>query len=300
MRKRRTFALATVALQLGLGLLVAGPASAAPTCAFVSGVLSITDDTATGQDRIDVWQDTAGQVWASTGPVATPASPGAFCSGGPITASSLTSISVTGGAANNELVIWLSETLSATVPSPPSPAGGPTAHWGVTNWTVDLGGSAQDGIVLIDAGATAGVTLTAGASGIDLNADGNLDITYAGIVELDVFIAGAGSFSGSHLSAAGNQTTGGATTIHVAFLMLAGNSNDTLIGGNAADLIRGGGGNDKISGGAGDDGLRGDAGNDKIGGGPGNDRIKGDAGHDVCAGGPGADHIVCEVGRARV
>ena len=300
MRRLRMFALATVVMQVVLSLLAAPPASALPTCTFVSGALTITDDTATGQDRIDVWQDTAGQVWASTGPVATPASPGAFCSGGPVAASSLTSISVTGGAANDELVIWLSETPSATVPSPPSPAGGPAADWGLTNWTVDLGGSAQDGIVMLDAGATAGVSLTAGDSGIDLNADGDLDITYAGIVELDIVIAGAGSFSGSHLSAAGDQTTGGAATIHVAFLMLAGNSNDTLIGGDAADLIRGGGGNDKISGGAGADGLRGGAGNDKIGGGLGNDRIRGDAGRDVCAGGPGVDHVVCEVGRVRV
>ncbi len=299
MRKFRMFALATVVMQVGLSLLAAWPASATPTCTFVSGVLTIADDTATGQDRIDVWQDTAGQVWASTGPVVTPASPGAFCSGGPVTASSLTSISVTAGAASDELVIWLSETPSATVPSPPSPAGGPAADWGVTNWTVDLGGSALDGIVLIDAGATAGVTLTTGDSGIDLNADGDLDITYAGIVELDVVVAGAGSFSGSHLSAAGSQTTGGATTIHVAFVMF-GNSNDTLTGGDAADVIHGGGGNDRISGGAGGDGLRGGAGNDKIGGGPGNDRIKGDAGRDVCAGGPGVDHVVCEVGRVRV
>jgi Ca2+-binding RTX toxin-like protein len=297
MQKLRRFALAAVLVQVGLSLMAATPASATPSCSFASGVLTIADDTATGQDRIDVWQDTAGQVWASTGPVATPSSPGTFCTGGPVTATALTTVSITGAAANNGLFIWLSETPSATIPSPPSPTGGPAADWGATNWDVDLGGSPLDGIILIDAGATTGVAITAGDSGVDLNNDGDLDVTYAGIVELDVVVAGAGTFSGSVVSAQGSQATGGPTTVHVALLMLVGNSNDTLTGGDAADLIQGGGGNDRISGGDGSDRLRGGLGNDRIGGGLGNDRIRGDAGRDVCAGGPGRDKVDCEVGR---
>ena len=87
-----------------------------------------------------------------------PVVPGSFCSTTPIAATSVTSISVTGGEANNGLVIWLSQTPAATIPTPPSPVGGgPLADWGTTSWTVDLGSSKKDDMLIFDAGATEGV-----------------------------------------------------------------------------------------------------------------------------------------------
>ena len=47
---------------------MAGPASAAPRCSFVSGTLTVNDDGA-GLDSIDIWQDTSGMVLATVGPL---------------------------------------------------------------------------------------------------------------------------------------------------------------------------------------------------------------------------------------
>jgi len=267
MRKLRTFVVATVVIQLALGLVGAVPASAVAACTFASGTLTITDDTAAGLDRIDVWQDTNDQVWASTGPIFTPASPGTFCTGGPVSLASVTSISVTGGTAGNDLVIWLSQTAAAAIPSPPSPLGGPPADWGTIAWTVDLG-PGQDGVVVMDLGETSGLTLTAGDSGIDLRGDGQTDVTYSNVEGIETFL-GMGAPGRNVISMAGDAATGGPVTIS-GFVIILGKSNDTVTGGD---------------------------GNDRIAGGPGRDRITGDAGRDVCSGGPGRDRVRCEVGR---
>lgn len=294
MRKLRAFVVTTVVIQLAMSIVSAAPASAVPACTFANGALTITDDTATGQDRIDVWQDTNDQVWASTGPVQTPASPGSFCSGGPVALTSVTSISVTGGTAGNSLFIWLSQTPTAAIPSPPSVVGGPPADWGTITWTVDLG-SAGDGLVVVDLGETSGLTLTAGDSGIDLRGDGQTDVTYSNVEGIETII-GVSAPGRNVISMAGDAATGGPVTITAGVIIL-GKSSDTITGGDGNDGLAGGGGNDVIKAGAGNDTIRGGTGNDKLFGGTGNDRIKGDAGRDVCTGGPGRDKVVCEVAR---
>jgi Ca2+-binding RTX toxin-like protein len=207
------------------------------------------------------------------------------------------SISVTGGKALNGLVIWLSQTPAATTASPPSPLGGPLANWGSISWTIDLGSTKGDAVVVVDAGATRGIDLTMGDSGIDLNGDGHVDVIYTGVSLFEILVAGTGSKAASNISAAGSNATGGPATLRVVILMLD-HANDILTGGNRGDLISGGGGNDRISGGGGNDTINGGGGNDRINGGPGKDTINGGPGRDVCSGGPGKDKVSCEVGRA--
>ena len=70
-----------------------------------------------------------------------------------------------------------------------------------------------------------------------------------------------------------------------------GGNNDTLSGGDGADLIYGQGGNDQIFGGTGADSLYGGLGNDTLTGGAGRDTISGGDGVDTIYGGAGNDTI---------
>jgi parallel beta-helix repeat protein len=60
-------------------------------------------------------------------------------------------------------------------------------------------------------------------------------------------------------------------------------SNETIVGGAMADVLKGRGGNDTIYGGDGDDYIEGNNGNDILYGGIGRDKVKGGAGSDVFA-----------------
>ncbi|MHA7871619.1 MAG: PA14 domain-containing protein, partial [Hyphococcus sp.] len=71
---------------------------------------------------------------------------------------------------------------------------------------------------------------------------------------------------------------------------------DTLIGGEAADVQRGGAGDDVISGGGGDDNIRAGAGDDSVSGGTGNDNIRGQGGDDTLAGGDNNDTLLGDGG----
>lgn len=70
--------------------------------------------------------------------------------------------------------------------------------------------------------------------------------------------------------------------------------NDSLVGGEGADLLYGGTGNDGLEGGAGDDYLDGGFGNGRLAGGLGDDVLRGGLGKDtfVFAADSGADVIV--------
>lgn len=67
--------------------------------------------------------------------------------------------------------------------------------------------------------------------------------------------------------------------------------NDTLDGGNGADLIYGFAGNDTLYGNGGDDRLRGGDGDDGLYGGSGRDLMLGEAGDDRLFGGTGGDDM---------
>ncbi len=68
--------------------------------------------------------------------------------------------------------------------------------------------------------------------------------------------------------------------------------NDRIIGGGGADVVYGGPGADTLDGGAGNDLLRGGPGNDRLIGRSGNDRLEGGDGHDNLIGGTGRDTML--------
>ena len=68
--------------------------------------------------------------------------------------------------------------------------------------------------------------------------------------------------------------------------------NDRILGGGGADLVYGGPGRDEIDGGVGNDLLRGGPGNDQLIGRSGNDRLEGGAGADRLDGGTGRDTLL--------
>ena len=85
----------------------------------------------------------------------------------------------------------------------------------------------------------------------------------------------------------------------------AGQGNDTVFGGSAADFLVGGGGDDTLNGGAGDDSflggggedrLTGETGNDRLDGGDADDFLDGRVGNDTLLGGAGQDTLRGNVG----
>jgi len=124
-------------------------------------------------------------------------------------------------------------------------------------------------------GTTSADTISAGVNGVALNADGDVDVTFAvlpAVLELHG-LAGANTLGGR-----GGFGTGAAFPGRL--LLYAGPDGDTL---------RGGLGNDELYGGAAADTLEGREGNDVLVGGGGNDSLAGNAGDDTLTGGAGAD-----------
>lgn len=121
--------------------------------------------------------------------------------------------------------------------------------------TVGLGNGPQDRVVI--QGSSAADTLRAGAEGIALNADGDMDLKFGG-VEI-VTLKGVGG--ADRLGANGGYGTGSRWT-----------GIATIDGGSGKDTIVGGGGVDQLFGGAGDDTI--DARDGK------RDSVYGDAGYD--------------------
>lgn len=79
--------------------------------------------------------------------------------------------------------------------------------------------------------------------------------------------------------------------------ILGGGGADLVYGGPGADVIDGGVGNDLLRGGAGNDRLSGRSGNDRLEGGTGADRLDGGTGQDALLGGPGPDTLEAQDGR---
>jgi Ca2+-binding RTX toxin-like protein len=123
---------------------------------------------------------------------------------------------------------------------------------------------------------------TAGANGLDLNADGDLDVRTTVYPFGEFLFAGLGGNDG--LSGAGSAATGGA--VQTTMRLHGGPGDDRLRGGAANDFLQesagyGGNGHDLLIGGAGDDLLSGGPRNDRLRGSTGNDELYGNAGHDL-------------------
>jgi len=82
--------------------------------------------------------------------------------------------------------------------------------------------------------------------------------------------------------------------------ILGGGGADVVYGGPGADTLDGGIGNDVLRGGAGNDELIGRSGNDRLEGGVGADRLDGGTGQDTLLGGAGPDTLLARDGRRDV
>lgn len=131
--------------------------------------------------------------------------------------------------------------------------------------------------------------VTVGANGVDVNADGDVDVRTVHDFG-DVALAGAGG--NDRLSGGGSSATGPA--LQVPIRLYGGQGDDRLRGGAANDTLDesadlDNGGNDVLIGGAGDDLLL---------GGPRNDRLTGGTGEDRLFGGRGSDAVFAREGYA--
>ncbi len=177
-RRRRALARALAATGLAAlatwPLVIASPVSGA-SCIFKGGEVFVR----AGDESVVVQQDGLAKTILANGLECTPTAPIA----------ETTSIRVTGGT---RVEIDLFDTTGATI------------DWGSIDWTLELGSSVPSELVLDNEGGDAGIQVAAGTSGIDLNADGNLDATYSGVGVLSV-IGGPGA---DVISGAGNAVTG--------------------------------------------------------------------------------------------
>jgi Ca2+-binding RTX toxin-like protein len=214
---------------------------------------------------------------------------GADCTGGPTNAETIL-YTVTGDSGNEAFFI---------------DQGGTEQFNQAADFAVDLMGGRGDTFSII--GTSGNDAITFGSNGVDLNDDGNLDVTLTS-VEAATVKARIGSDT---VSGSGSSVTGAATSLPLvlsggagADVSIGGNDEDAVRGGDGSDAVGGGAGddllnsgegNDTVSGDQGDDELRGGGGADDLSGGRGNDELGGGRGHDTCSGGMGSDSFVaCE------
>jgi Ca2+-binding RTX toxin-like protein len=123
---------------------------------------------------------------------------------------------------------------------------------------------------------------TVGTSGLDLNGDGDLDVTTTVHPFDEVWLFG---LSGNDRLGGGGGTATG-TAVQVPMRLLGGAGDDRLRGGTANDELDesaavGGSGHDALMGGAGEDSLNGGGQNDRLAGGTGEDQLFGGRGSDA-------------------
>jgi Ca2+-binding RTX toxin-like protein len=152
-------------------------------------------------------------------------------------------------------------------------------------------GDAMDSVVVI--GTAGNDAIAVGTNGAALNADGDVDVTFAPLpATLEVWGgAGKNSITGQGTQGAGGRFLG-------RLLLHAGDEGDTLTGGDGGDELYGGDGADVLEGRLGSDLLAGRASSDSLSGGDGNDTLLGGAGSDALIGGGGDDLLDAVDGEA--
>ena len=236
-----------------LSVIGATTASAAVTsCSFSGGVLTVG---IAGAEVVS--QDVAGNI-LFTGAL-TSTLGGTCATSVNANVGNVTAINITGPAGasltNESLTI---DTEFATE----------TVSYGAINWTVNLGENGAvppgDTFVVTNAGSLDdGVETDWGVSGVDLDADGDLDVVLGGI-ETSTHTTGTGTNDevGDTVNAGGSTATGAAYATAITIAGGAGVGDQVLTGGAGSDTITGGGGDDTLAGGLGNDSLTGGGGQD--------------------------------------
>ncbi len=151
---------------------------------------------------------------------------------------------------------------------------------------LDLG-DAADQVVAI--GGAGNDTLAAGANGLSINSDGDLDVTFA-IFPQTIELRGGGGVN--FLSGRGGFGAGLAYPGRL--ILVAGDLGDEMNGAGFDDVIVGGAGNDTVLAFGGNDTISGNGGNDFLNGSDGNDSIIGGAGADNFVGGFDSDTLFAD------
>jgi Ca2+-binding RTX toxin-like protein len=228
-------AAAVLGLTTLLSLALVAPASAAVSCAWLAGTLTITLGAG---DSVTVSVGTSNNILVNGDDTDT----GGVCETGAVhTTVDTTTIAIDGSTGNETATI--SQAGTAAFPA-------------TMGFDVDLAAGTGDALVIT--GASGVDTITFGATGISIDADATSDITRT---EIENFTVNAG---------AGNDTVSGAgsASVGAAFVLVL-----TLNGEGDADTLTGGSANDSLSGGAGNDRINGGPGSDRCKGGPGRDKI---------------------------
>jgi Ca2+-binding RTX toxin-like protein len=152
-------------------------------------------------------------------------------------------------------------------------------------------GDASDEVVVI--GTAGDDSIAVGQSGVGLNADGDVDVTFQ-VLPARIELHGLGG--ADTLAGRGGQGTGGVFGGQLE--LVGGDGNDVLRGGLAADDVQGGAGNDLLEGREGNDVLSGGAGDDTLAGNDGDDELTGGAGADSFIGSGGNDTFFATDGEA--
>jgi Ca2+-binding RTX toxin-like protein len=221
-----------------LAIVMAPAASAAVTCSFSGGVMTIN----VGADEsVEIGQD------STSGTIKISPNFGGFVDCTPVAPiSTTTAININGSTGEEFVGIEMWDLIDDDLVS-----------WGTVNWTINLGSDLIDDDFLYIDGFNVDdgdMDIVYGASGIDLNNDGDLDITLAGVEDNET----DGGDGDDTVSGAGSTATGAAFPTAISdldgFL-----GDDTLTGGASQDTIFGGDGDDTVAGGLGDDSLNGNA-----------------------------------------
>jgi Ca2+-binding RTX toxin-like protein len=251
-----------VAFSLGafqaLSVIGASVANAATTCSFAGGVVTVS---ATGDtDTIKVYQDTNGGIHvAGSTAFAEPAIDGtddlAGCTGVQFGKATTTTINITGatgvGLLDQDFYVELT-VVDATLGTLTTTLG----DWGAINWVVNGGNNSAIGdslLVLNQGNTTAPIDLAGGVNGIDLNNDGDLDLTFANLE--NYFFGTFSNADGQNIDLSGSTATGAAFPFDADLFnwVHSHGADNTFLGGDGDDLFWNDGDNDTFSPGLGSD-----------------------------------------------
>ena len=194
---------------------------------------------------------------------------------GAATTANTDSITIAGGSGSQEHVT-IDQTAGAFAP-------GATAETGASEIEIALNlGDAADTVTIL--GSPGDDAIAAGLNGVALNADGDVDVTFAPLPAVLEIHGGGGknTITGQGGTGAGGRFAG-------TLRLYAGNLGDSLTGGDGADELYGGAGPDVLGGRAGSDVLFGGDGDDTLAGHDADDELTGGAGVDSFVGSGGND-----------
>ncbi|MGH3037172.1 MAG: calcium-binding protein [Gaiellaceae bacterium] len=203
---------------------------------------------------------------------------------GAATTANTDSIAVSGAGGSNE-TLTIDQSGGAFAP-------GATGETGTAEIEIAVNlGDATDAVVVL--GTPGNDAIAAGTSGVALNADGDVDVTFS---PLPAVLTIRGREGTNAITGQGTQGAGGRFTGRL--LLYAGDEGDTLTGGDGADELFGGAGPDSLEGRFGSDLLAGGAAGDSLSGGDGNDNLHGGTGSDAFIAGGGDDFLDAVDGEA--